>query len=77
MREKAFPNYNKSKLTNGKEMESQLPLVAIRTHTSMWGGQWRLKVACEVDEDRQPQSPCMSSPCPHALAAKEQRSHSQ
>ena len=49
---RAFPNYNKSKLTNRKEMELELPLVGIRTTRSTQGGQWRLKLAYEVDEDR-------------------------
>ena len=35
--EKAFPNYNKSKLTNRKEMELEPPLVAVRTYMSHVG----------------------------------------
>ena len=34
---RAFPNYNKSKLTNRKEMELELPLVGIRTYTIHMG----------------------------------------
>ena len=37
MGEKAFPNYNKSKLANRKEMELEPPLVAVRTYTSHVG----------------------------------------
>ena len=37
MGEKAFPNYNKSKLTNRKEMELEPPLVAVRTYMSHVG----------------------------------------
>ena len=37
MGEKAFPNYNKSKLTNRKEIELEPPLVAVRTYMSHVG----------------------------------------